>query len=129
MKVVKIINEYKIVINAGAKNGIHEGDVFEVYVEGQEVVDPDTGENLGTLDYIKAKIVAKDIFPKMTICVNRETETTPTLSGYLLSAIGSTTEKALPLKVDTKEISGGFEGINKKIVIGDLVRVSIDDRP
>lgn len=129
MKVVKIINEYRIVINAGAKQGVHEGDVFEVYAEGQEIVDPDTGEDLGTLDYIKAKVVARDVFHKMTICVNRETETVPSLSGYLQSVLEGTTEKRLPLRVDAKEISGGFEGINKKIVVGDLVRPSIEDRP
>lgn len=52
--VVKIIDEYKVVINRGIRDGIKNGQRFLVYkVDDQELVDPDTGENLGQLEIIR----------------------------------------------------------------------------
>lgn len=39
-----------IYINAGAEAGVHVGDKFVVYRAGEELVDPDTGISLGTVD-------------------------------------------------------------------------------
>ena len=58
----------------------------------------------------------------MCICVNRETEST----AFLEQAIPS--RRPLPLPVDPQEISGGFEGIQKKIQVGDLVRPDTTSR-
>lgn len=115
-RVIKIISEYKIVVNAGSTDLIHEGQLFEIFAPGKEVIDPETGENLGSLDYVKAKLYAQDVFPRMCVCVNQESESVSLFVTNLQS------ERVLPLRVDSKEISGGFEGIEKKIRIGDLVR-------
>lgn len=119
-KIVKIINEYRVVVNAGSNESIHDGDILEVYVPGTEVTDPDTGESLGTLDYVKAKLRVTDVFPKMCVCKNRDCEPTFALAAGLSSFIEQGT---LPLNVDSRDISGGYEGIEKKIKIGDLVRI------
>ena len=39
-----------IFINAGAEAGVEIGDVFVVYRAGEELIDPDTGISLGTVD-------------------------------------------------------------------------------
>ena len=117
LKIVKIINEYKVIVNAGKNESILEDDIFEVYEPGHEVFDPDTKESLGTLDFIKAKLRVVDVLPKMCICENRD-QRLKTLD----SVINMTYNQKTPLNVDSKDISGGFEGINKKIRIGDFVR-------
>lgn len=117
-KVVKIINEYKVVVNAGSNHYIQEGQEMEIFEPGQEVTDPDTGASLGTLDYVKAKLRVVDVLPKMCICENRDGETTKTISDLISRSF---TEK-VPLNVDPKDISGGFESVSKKIRVGDLVR-------
>ena len=119
IKIVKIINEYQVVINAGSDELIREGQHLEVFVLVTPIVDPDTGDELGTLDYVKAKRRVINVFPRMSVCENRETETRNRL--VALSAMFETTE-ILPLNIDSKEISGGYEGIDKKIHVGDLVR-------
>ncbi len=73
-KIAKIIDEYQVVVNAGSNDLIHDDDCLEVYQPGQEVTDPDTGESLGTLDFVKAKLRVVNVFPKMCVCENRETE-------------------------------------------------------
>ena len=118
-KIVKIINEYRVVVNAGSNDLIRDNQTLEVYVPGREIIDPDSGDSLGTLDYVKAKLRVVDVFPKMCVCENRNTE--PVIS--LMTTLSSLQrQEALPLAVDSKEISGGYEGIDKKIHVGDLVR-------
>lgn len=117
-KIVKIISEYKVVVNAGSNSYINEDDTLEVYQPGQEVTDPDTGESLGTLDFVKAKLRVVDVFPKMCVCENRDREKKSIIS----LAQSLTYEEKLPLNVQTTDISGGYEGIDKKIKVGDLVR-------
>lgn len=34
--------------NVGARNGVNIGDIFSVYSPGEELIDPDTGESLGS---------------------------------------------------------------------------------
>lgn len=118
-KIVKIINEYRVVVNAGLNDLVHDGDILEVYVPGSEVKDPDTGESLGTLDYVKAKLRVVDVFPKMCVCENRDYQRVFSLADALSSL---SSQEPLPLDVDSKDISGGYEGINKKIKVGDWVR-------
>ena len=55
IKVVKLLDEYKIVINKGANDGIKVGQVFLVYKEDEELFDPDTNESLGRLEIVKGK--------------------------------------------------------------------------
>ncbi len=39
-----------VFINAGSAGGIQAGDVFVIYQKGEELVDPDTGLSLGSMD-------------------------------------------------------------------------------
>lgn len=118
-KIAKIIDEYQVVVNAGSNDLIHDDDCLEVYQPGQEVTDPDTGESLGTMDFVKAKLRVVNVFPKMCVCENRETEQKSFFSNI---SQGLFFEETLPMNVQTTDISGGYEGIDKKIKVGDLVR-------
>lgn len=51
-KVIKIIDEYNIVINKGAADGVTLNDRFLVYRLGEELFDPDTNESLGILELV-----------------------------------------------------------------------------
>lgn len=118
-KIVKIISEYKVVVNAGSNCSIREDDILEVYQPGQEVTDPETGESLGTLDFVKAKLRVVDVFPRMCVCENRDTQKTTLID--IVQNFSPYQEK-LPLNVQTTDISGGYEEVDKKIKVGDLVR-------
>ena len=115
-KVIKIIDEYQVVINAGKNKSLTKGQILEIFVPGEKIYDPDTKEFLGTLDLVKAYLCVKDVFDKMCICENDEKTpiTIPTLDLF-------NTKKRL--NVDSKDISGGLSG-STKIQLGDLVRES-----
>ncbi|MCI0494725.1 hypothetical protein L0Z72_06925 [candidate division KSB1 bacterium] len=47
---IVIVKGNTVIINAGAEAGIQVGDVFYVYSKGEDLIDPDTGLSLGSLD-------------------------------------------------------------------------------
>lgn len=51
-KVAKVLTQYKVILNVGARDGINVGDDFIIYRIGDEVQDPDTGESLGVYEEI-----------------------------------------------------------------------------
>jgi len=102
-RIVKIIDDKQIVINAGANHGISLNDEFEIFNTGIEVFDEDTKESLGTLDHVKARVTADTVLPKMSICKHKKSKTIANLADSF--------------KVDLKDISSEF-GVIK---VGDLV--------
>ncbi|MEV9499099.1 hypothetical protein [Aliarcobacter butzleri] len=53
VKVIKKIDDFTLVINAGSKDGIKNGMEFLIYEIGEELFDPDTNESLGKLETVK----------------------------------------------------------------------------
>lgn len=120
LKLIKIMNDFEVVVNVGSELYIKKDQELEVFIPGDEIKDPDTGKSLGTLDTIKAYLNVKHVFPKMCICINAETTTTNPFASF---AETLSTQKVKRLNVDSTEISGANEG-SLKIRIGDLVRIS-----
>ena len=119
-KVIKIISDKRIVINAG-KNEVQTGDILRVIEKNsEEIVDPDTNEVLGTLDYIKATITVEYAYEHMSICKNYETKTVNALDPFETLRQREVTS---PLNVNLSQITGGYNIDNKLIEIGDLVEL------
>lgn len=52
--VVKVIDDYSVVINRGSAHGVSKGDKYLVYyVEPDEIIDPESGESLGNLEVVR----------------------------------------------------------------------------
>ena len=55
-KIVKIISEYRVVINKGTRQKVSVGDEYLLYYLGaDDIIDPETNENLGKIEYIIGK--------------------------------------------------------------------------
>lgn len=126
IKVTKIINENRIVLNAGARDNIILNDLFEIFVTADEIIyDLDTGEELGALKYIKATVRVEYVDEKFCICVNNNSISMKN-SNNLFKAIEeykNSSPTPLPLNVNPEDISGGYEDIiNKDICVGDLAK-------
>lgn len=53
-KVVKILDNYKLVINAGSEQHVSVGQKFLIYsLSDEEIIDPDTKQSLGYLEIVK----------------------------------------------------------------------------
>lgn len=116
-KIVKIIDDQTLVINAGYDDDIEIGDQFEIYSTGEEIKDPDTNEVLGTLDHIKERVEAVDVFEKMCICRHN------ILVNFLQNVTNNLTRiEPKVLNVDSSQISGGLSN-DDVIKIGDKARI------
>lgn len=133
-KIVKIVDNYRVVINGGTTEKLHIGDELEVYVVGTPVIDPDTNDNLGSLDPIKAYLRIVHVYPNICICENSEREKNVTIeeTNSLTQIVAGlqnfkkyidTPSKSKPLNVNEEQISGGWIGdYDLQINLGDLVR-------
>ena len=72
-KVVKVIDEYTIVINKGSNHGVNSENRFLVYRLGEELFDPDTNESLGILELICGEGKPKHIQPSQTTLYTAKT--------------------------------------------------------
>lgn len=120
-KIIKIISDKKVVVNAGHLD-VKKNDQLEIYLIGEEVIDPETGEVLGTLDTIKAYLIVTDVYDKMCLCENATKNST--MSAFFDVAAQFSANLPRRLNVDSTQISGGLSE-DIKIVIGDLVRRTI----
>lgn len=119
-KIVKIPSEYEIVINAGKNKDVHIGDKFEIFSAGEEIFDPDTGESLGALDYVKDTVQAVTVLDKMSICKHLTSTLTSTFAALFAPSGKSVVEK---LNVDYDDLSSYAKNLPLKIKVGDRVRL------
>ncbi|WP_024955927.1 hypothetical protein [Sulfurospirillum arcachonense] len=75
--VVKIIDDYSVVINAGSNQGISKNDCFVVIGIGDIIVDPDTGEELEKLEVVKGKVQVLHIQDKISTVKSFEYDKSP----------------------------------------------------
>lgn len=119
IKIAKIISTTELVINAGLNQNINVGDKFQIIdkVGSEPVIDPDTGESLGTLDIIKGTVEVTSVYPNMSIVQSEQTTKSP----FTQIAINPYQVRE-DLNVDKSQITGGTpQNKNVPIKIGDIV--------
>lgn len=131
MKVAKIISTKQIVVNAGSNAGLKEGDTLEIIDKfgTDPVTDPDTGENLGTLDIPKGTVIVSRVYPRMAIAdapiehtssYNSILQRNPALTA--INALGLNETVQSDLNVDPDQITGGLpNSTDLEIHVGDEV--------
>jgi len=131
-KIVKILDERRIVINKGCRDGVIANTAFVIFsVSTEEVKDPETQENLGKLELVKGYVDAFHIQDRITICTsvkmhvekNSKAETgVQTLSGAMMAEcmVKEEIDDTEKLQVNISQISGMPQ--TGTISIGDSVR-------
>lgn len=86
MKVVKRTRSNQVIINRGKDGGMKMGEVLEVFFAGEELIDPDTGESLGSGEEYVGKVEVVRINPKVTYgkIVEEDPEVAPIGVGDIL---------------------------------------------
>lgn len=65
--VAKVIDEYTVVINRGSSDGVKVGDIYKVfYLSDEDIIDPETGESLGKLEFVVGNGVVTNVQTKMS---------------------------------------------------------------
>ena len=76
-KIIAIDKKGVLTINKGQDTDIFKGQVYEIYEEGEEMIDPDTGESLGLQGAFAGTAKVTRCFPKFSSLkvVSREEDT------------------------------------------------------
>ncbi len=118
-KVVKIIDEYRIVINKGRVDGVVKSNRFLVYRLGEELFDPDTDESLGVLEIVCGEGKPEHIQDHLTTLYTSKQEIKKTKTvikhGGLSSFYGGTEETYDPETYDIPFNDVGKDCIAKQI--------------
>ena len=73
-KVASVLNERELAINIGAEHGVTAGMKFKVLADQPtEILDPETGESLGSFDRDKVRVRAIDIQARFSVCKTYKT--------------------------------------------------------
>lgn len=126
-KIASIVDECTVIINRGASAGVKEGMKFVIFVEGDSVKDPDSGESLGTWEIVKGYVSAAHIQEKISVCIVSQPEEkdsprspSKTLSSAMVEVSFDSGDTGEKLAVRSSEMSGRPRV--GPIAIGDRVR-------
>ena len=121
-KVIEILNSKELLINYGSENGANDGQQIRIIKKGEDVIDPDTKESLGTLDIIKGDLKIYRAYPKFSICRDITYKETS-----VLDPIGARLKTQIPqyhdLNIENKDISGRWPVSTPPIKVGDSIYI------
>jgi len=67
-KVARVLNSREIAITAGEEHGVERGMYFDVMdSNGEDITDPDTGEELGSIDRPKVRVKVTQVHSKLSV--------------------------------------------------------------
>ena len=77
IKVASILDDFTVVLNCGAEDGVEKNQKFTVFSLGNEIFDPDTKESLGFIEIVKGTGVVTHVQPHMCTIVSDTFKTLP----------------------------------------------------
>ena len=127
-KVAAIVDDTTLVLNVGARDGVHEGMLFAVVAEHDDIRDPDSGESLGRWESVKGRVAVTHVQERMATARSPLAEGAPaataTLSAMMVrhsfGLYGSHGSEREGLAVRSSDLSGRPQA--QPISVGDTAR-------
>lgn len=98
--VVHVLNDYKLAINRGLRDGLKSGQRFLVYGIGDELTDPISGESLGNLEIVRGVGRVVHLQERLSTLETDTFQTLPSIkrrtTGTLDAILGRETIEDLP---------------------------------
>lgn len=116
-KVIEILNSKELMINYGSNQGAKIGSKIRISIKGEPVIDPDTQEQIGTLDIIKGDLEIYQTYPNFSICRNIQYKDRNILASPFLRS-----EKYYNnLNVESEDMTHRLPANVPPIKVGDIV--------
>lgn len=139
-KVAQVLNEREVAINVGAEHGVETGMKFEILSEKPIVItDPDTGDEIGTIDRVKVRVKALEVEPRMSVARTYETYQVNVggsgPSWPVLTDIAEMSRRLVPphlvtrvktLRIDQSDLPGPLDEKDSIVRRGDRVKQILD---
>jgi hypothetical protein len=125
-KVVKILSDTAVVLGVGANQGVGEGHAFVIFEPGEEIIDPETKESLGSLEIVKGRVKVAHVMPQMCIARTERRTVTRTKTVSPLATVGffpreEKYDVEVVEKLNVETVDEDFER-KKTVRVGDLAR-------
>jgi hypothetical protein len=66
--VIRLLSDDQLLLNVGGADGVISGEIFEVLdPRTQNVIDPTTGDSLGSLDRVKARVRVVELADRLSV--------------------------------------------------------------
>lgn len=122
ISVIEIIDDYSIIINYGYNDGAVVGERARIIAKGPDVINPITGENLGSFYAIKAVLTIDTVYEKFSVCKDIEVKKQNVLINPL-SKFETTTKNVKPLNIESKSKTNKRPPDDNIIRVGDPVEI------
>jgi hypothetical protein len=67
-KVARVLNSRELALNIGSEHGVRKGMLFDVIdPKGEDIVDPDTGDIIGSLDRPKVRVRVVSVQNRLSV--------------------------------------------------------------
>ena len=76
-KVANVIDKFKFVINRASQEGVSVGQNYLIFYRGENVFDPDTNEDLGSLEIVRGRARVVHVQERIATLESSEQRTTP----------------------------------------------------
>ncbi|WP_394204674.1 hypothetical protein [Lactococcus chungangensis] len=120
IQVIKILDEFTVLINIGSSSGkINVDDKIVIYEEGPQIEDID-GTSLGNFEFTKATLLVTDVQNNFSVAKHSK-KTQPLSSLNLLGSNTLSSKGSLSLNENTELTP--LVPKNMDILIGDLVKI------
>ena len=122
-KVARVVSPTELIFAAGSDDGVEEGMEFIVYSLSDPVTDPDTGEELGRIEIVKARLVAAHVHNHMTIARTKSKNLKHMVDSAMNSLFANAFQRIEVLDDEMAiEKSEAFRTPDLVVRVGDLAR-------
>lgn len=125
-RIIRILDTRTVIINLGTNDGIGHDCVFRVVGGPEAVVDPVTDEELGSVNVVKTKVKAAQVYDRFAIATTRWHERVSTV----VSALSAFSEPRMvdhgELRVHSAELQPWKGESEVPVRVGDVVEADIE---
>ena len=124
-RVIRIFDRRRVAIGLGTADGLQQDERLRIYTPETEILDPKTGESLGTYRRLKATVFAREVFDRFCVAYppqQREEVALPTAAGDIGRLFGPRTRtKMVPGELAVEDDALEPLPTGSTIQVGDLV--------
>jgi hypothetical protein len=125
-RIVRIFDDHTVALNIGSSQGVEPGMRFGIFTPYEDIVDPETGVNLGQTRRRKAVVQANTVHPRFTVATTPVYRVQTRTTGIPSFTTSEVEERRDPLPVARGETQPFESG--DQVRVGDRVEQLVESK-